>query len=173
MPIQTSAPASNATGMAAEPVMPLPAGPMFAAATLGGIATIVLWFAGSALFESMQGVLPTALAGIGTVVAIYLATTAMLSPWKARRMGDWMTFWLGATVVRLMVTPIAAWVLYSAALRDVRTLGLAVALSYVLCLFLETGTLAWFLNRRLASTDDSTSTPAASEPGHVRGADQP
>jgi len=88
MPIQTSAPASNATGMAAEPVMPLPAGPMFAAATLGGIATIVLWFAGSALFESMQGVLPTALAGIGTVVAIYLATTAMLSPWKARRMGE-------------------------------------------------------------------------------------
>lgn len=105
------------------------------------------------------------------VLAIYIATTAMLTPWKARRMGDWMTFWLGATVVRLLLTPVGVWVLYSASLRDVRTLGLAVALSYVLCLFFETGTLAWFLNRRLAPNDDSTSTPADS--GSVGGADQP
>ncbi len=173
MPIQTNAPASKATGMAAEPIMPLPARPMFAAAVAGGVTTVLLWLAGASLFESMQAGLPTALAGVGTVLAIYLATTAMLTPWKPRRMGDWMTFWLGVTVLRLMVTPVAAWVLYSAALRDVRTLGLAVALSYVLCLFLETGTLAWFLNRRLVSNDDSTSTSAASEPGHVSGADQP
>ena len=174
LPIQTPTGTQQpASGIAAEPIAALPTGTMLAAACGGAITTAVLWGLALLVIPAAQGTLPTALAAIGLVLVIYIATTMMITPWKPRRMGDWMTFWLAATVVRLLVTPVAAWVLYSAALLEVRPFGLAVALCYVLCLFLETGTIAWFLNRRLTGNDDSTSTPADSQAGSVGGSDQP
>ena len=160
-----TAPAQAAAGSRArEPIMSLPMGVLLGAVIGGGAVSLALWWAGANILAPARAteLWPTALGGIILCTIIYGLTLLAMMPWKQRPMGDWMTYWLGATVLRLMVTPLATFLLYSAAPGDLRTLGLSVALSYVICLFMETAALAWSVNQRLGSID-STRAPR-SEP---------
>lgn len=87
------------------------------------------------------------LAGAGVVAVVTLASVLVMTPWKRRPMDLWMTFWLAGTVVRLLVTPIAAFLLYSAALLPAEPLALAVATAYLVTVLTETAVLARHVGR--------------------------
>lgn len=62
----------------------------------------------------------------GVLVAICTAGGVLaITPWKPRPMTMWVAIWLGQTVVRMLVTPAAAYLLYSA--TSIRPMALAAA----------------------------------------------
>ena len=74
----------------------------------------------------------------------------ILKPWKERPASDWMTSWLAATVVRLLLTPLAAGSLYSALPLPGKPFLLAVAGTYLACLAAESVVLARDVGRALS-----------------------
>lgn len=83
-------------------------------------------------------------AALGATVsaATALLGVAILRPSAERPASDWMTSWLAATVVRLLLTPLLAVSLYSALSLPGKPFLLAVAGTYLACLFAETAVLA-------------------------------
>lgn len=93
-------------------------------------------------------------AAAGSLVA---ASTALLGvlilrPSLERPASDWMTSWLAATVVRLLLTPLLALSLYSALSLPGKPFLLAVAGTYLVCLFAETAVLARAVGSALSAT---------------------
>ena len=87
------------------------------------------------------------LIGSSVTLAVTVAGLLMMKPWKTRPITSWMTFWLGATVLRLMATPALAFLLYSAVSLSLTPFMLSVAASYMAVLFSEAGVLALYLKR--------------------------
>lgn len=145
------------TALANEPVITLPAALVYGViAVAGAIACgcwmMATWLLGHGTTTVMAG--PWAAAA---VVIAGLAGAAVMGPGKPRRVGDWMTRWLASTVVRLLLTPILTFVLYSATSLEPVALTLAVAVTYLVVLLAE----AWFLARYVAglSTRQSAAAP--------------
>lgn len=86
---------------------------------------------------------------LGTAVSLCVSVVGILvmTPWKTRPIESWMTFWLGATVLRLLATPVVAYVLYSATSRSLTPFMLSVAASYLVILFSEAGVLALYVKQ--------------------------
>lgn len=89
------------------------------------------------------------LAAAGIVAAATLGGLIVMVPWRARPIGLWPSFWLGSTVFRLLVTPVLAYLLYSATQLSAAALALHVVCTYVLALVGEVVVLAGFLKRAL------------------------
>ena len=86
-------------------------------------------------------------AGAGVVAVVALLSVLVMTPWKARPMDLWMTFWLAGTVVRLLLTPVGAFLLYSATPLPASALALAVALAYLVTVLTESSVLARHVRR--------------------------
>jgi len=88
--------------------------------------------------------------GIGLSAVMTMAGVMVMSPWKPRLSMDWMTMWLGGTVFRILATPAAAFVLYSAASPwlAMKPFGLSVAVTYMVALFTEATVLTQHFRRR-------------------------
>ena len=80
--------------------------------------------------------------GAAVSFATAMLGIAILRPSAERPASDWMTSWLAATVVRLLLTPLLAVSLYSALSLPGKPFLLAVAGTYLACLFAETAVLA-------------------------------
>ncbi len=80
--------------------------------------------------------------GASVSFATALLGIAILRPSVERPASDWMTSWLAATVVRLLLTPLVAVSLYSALSLPGKPFLLAVAGTYLACLAAETVVLA-------------------------------
>lgn len=116
---------------------------------LGLIAIAVLlvtgsWSAGVAIGPWGSAEFIAGMAGIGIAAAIANAGIFIMTPWKKRPIADWMNMWLLATIFRMLGTPTAAYLLYSAAspALTAKPFGLAVALTYIVTLFVEAAALA-------------------------------
>lgn len=72
-----------------------------------------------------------------------------VAPWKARPIGLWPTFWLASTVLRMLLTPILAYLLYSATPFGAAAVAINVVAAYLLALAGEVVVLAGFLKRAL------------------------
>lgn len=95
-----------------------------------------------AIGERLAGAGGAAALGAAVSAATALLGVAILRPSAERPASDWMTSWLAATVVRLLLTPLLAVSLYSALSLPGKPFLLAVAGTYLACLFAETAVLA-------------------------------
>lgn len=112
------------------------------------LAVGLVWYAVTSMVEPWRS---AALTGqLGSVVVAVVAALAIvaMTPWRPRPMIDWMTWWLAGTVVRLLVTPAGAFLLYSAARLEAEPLTLSVAMTYLVTVLTETAVLARHVGRQ-------------------------
>ena len=109
-----------------------------ATAGTAAIATVVAYGAGQKLADAGGA----AAFGAAVSFATAMLGIAILRPSVERPASDWMTAWLAPTVVRLLLTPLLAVSLYSALSLPGKPFLLAVAGTYLACLFAETAVLA-------------------------------
>lgn len=137
-----------------EPVVSLPTMWLLIAVVGGGAITVGAWSAAIAAGPwAGEQWLPGTL-GIAIVTIVALLGVLVMSPWVERPVTVWMSAWLGATVFRLLLTPLAVWLLYSAlpeslAAQGWKGLAIAVALSYLIILAFESFVLAGYLRRTI------------------------
>jgi hypothetical protein len=114
-----------------------------------GLIIAGLW-AGVVAARSMSSdILLSGIAGVGVSLAMTLLGVLIMTPWKRRLAIDWMTMWLAGTVFRVLATPAAAFLLYSAASPRLasKPFGLAVAVTYLVVLLSEAAILAQHFRR--------------------------
>ena len=87
--------------------------------------------------------------GAGVTAAATLAGTLIMGPWKRHPVHHWMTMWLAGVVVRVLVAPILAFLLYSAAPLGLAPLGLSIGLTYLMTILSEAALLSRHLQRVL------------------------
>jgi hypothetical protein len=104
---------------------------------LAAAAVAGAWLAVGSSRDWQSQRLMTCMFGAGLAVALSLASLLIMAPWTRRSISTWMSFWLGGTVFRLLLTPIATYVLYSATSLSGRDLGWSVATAYLAVLFSE------------------------------------
>ncbi len=130
-----------------EPIITLPIGRMVGSivglsALTYAVWAAVVWLGGFGVEAVVAG-----LAGAALVAAVGVAAALMMRPWRPRPVSEWMTWWLGGIVVRLLVTPPAAYLLYSATSLSGTPLLLAVAITYVIVQCGEAAVLALHIQR--------------------------
>ncbi len=128
-----------------EASIALPTRPLLAAIVAITVSIAVLWAALVLIAGWDRSLIEAVTWGAAMTGFIAAGATLAMTPWKARPIASWMTFWLGATVLRLFITPAAAWLLYSATSLDLEALCLAVAATY----FLSVLTEAWIIARHV------------------------
>lgn len=79
--------------------------------------------------------------GATSVIMCVIAFLAIL-PWKSRPAADWTLWWIGATTLRLLLTPVALFSVYFATLLPGPAVLLGGAAAYVVALFSETAVIA-------------------------------
>ena len=130
-----------------EPIIALPTGRMvgsivgLSALTYAGWLAVV-WVGGFGV-EAV----PAGLAGAAVVAVVGVAAALLMRPWRPRPVSAWMTWWLGGIVVRLLVTPVVAYLLYSATSLSGTPLLLSVATTYVIVQCGEAAVLALHIKR--------------------------
>ncbi|MCI0366075.1 MAG: hypothetical protein L0Y44_01980 [Phycisphaerales bacterium] len=145
--------ARRASGVGSGAGVKLPTGML-----LGGVIGAVALVAGACwaidLVWSMGGQAAiSGLIGAASVGVVAVGGVLIMTPWKSRAMADCLTMWLGATVFRLLLTPVLVYLLYSAIspALAVKPLVLSVASSYFLALLAEAAILASHIRRLLPS----------------------
>lgn len=86
-------------------------------------------------------------AGAGLVAVLAAACLLCLQPWKVRPISEWMNWWMGGTLLRLIAVPAATYLLYSATSFSALALILGVGLTYVVTLLAEAAVLAQHVRR--------------------------
>lgn len=120
---------------------------------LGTIATVAVLSAGGWVIAAI-GFDDRGLATAGVAAAIIVGGFGLLGilivgPWKQRRMSAWISYWIGGSVLRLLLIPAATYLLYSATSLNATALALSVGLTYVVTLFAEAAVLALHVQRTL------------------------
>ncbi|MBX3355694.1 MAG: hypothetical protein KF724_08350 [Phycisphaeraceae bacterium] len=100
----------------------------------------------------------------GSLAAILAAVPilAAIQPWRVRAAGTWAAIWLGSTVGRLLLTPIAGLAVYSAIPGRTDVFLLSLAGTYLACLAAEVAIAARSIARSLAAADANARQPPAS-----------
>ncbi len=134
-----------------EPVTALPTRRLLAAIALSGLAAAGIW-AGAVVATGRHGLVAEGAAGAGVVSVVSAASVLAIRPWRPRPMGDWTGPWLGGILLRLLLTPALAWLVYSATPLSLVPLMLSVAVAYVTVQISEAATVALYLKRVAWST---------------------
>ena len=133
-----------------EPTIGLPTARLITTVMFATIIAAGGWYAAASLGRWGAETARTGLIGGTLVGVIVLAGVLIMTPWVTRPVSAWMTLWLAGTVMRMLMTPIAAWLLYSATPRGslaAEPLALSVALTYLATLFSEATVLALHVKR--------------------------
>jgi hypothetical protein len=144
MPAETS-------NQSREPVTALPTLRLLATVGCAGVAAAGIW-AGAVVATGRTGLVAEGAAGAGLVALVSAASILAIRPWRPRAMGDWAGPWLGGILLRLLVTPAVAWLVYSATPLSPVPLLLSVALAYMIVQISEAATVALYLKRVAWST---------------------
>ncbi len=131
------------------PAISLPTGMLIiavlaACSLVSVIWTGIAWQAGWGNQVIISGPVGGAAVALTGILAILVMT-----PWRPRDMGMWMTMWMAATVLRLLLTPALTYLLYSATSLSGMALGLAIVTSYFLALMAEWVVLDRHINKVL------------------------
>ena len=142
-------------GKAREPLIRLPSGVMF---TVFGV--IVLLIAACWLLLAWSGSQPWPVAGAGLLgalasVVVGGAGLLIVKPWNPRRAGDLALLWLGSTVVRVLVTPLLALVLYFAAYPPIYPFVLGAGTAYLAILLSETALVTLHMRAQFDPVEDT------------------
>lgn len=136
--VRQSAPGS------AEALVSLPFRALLSLISLVILLVAGCWSAAVALGPWGAVEFASGMAGVAITAVMAVGGVLIMTPWKKRPIADWMNMWLLATVFRMLGTPTAAYLLYSAASSALaaKPYGLAVALTYIATLFVEAAALA-------------------------------
>lgn len=126
---------------------------MLAVVVVAAMCMAGLWLALGLLGPWGSQVMTSGLVGVASVAAVMLAGVFIMTPWKPKPVADWMTFWMAATVFRLLLTPVVIYVIYSAAspALAVKPLVLSVAAAYFVILLSEASVVACHVRRSCPS----------------------
>ncbi len=146
----TGTPEAAVTGKARlgeEPVIAWPGWRLIG--TIAGAAALSAgaWLAAPQLGPWDSGVGVAGVAGAVLVGGLAIVVLLVVRPWKMRPLSAWMNFWIGGTVLRLLLVPAATYLLYSATSLSATPLALSVTLTYLLTLFAEAAVLALYVRR--------------------------
>jgi hypothetical protein len=130
-----------------QPVIPLPTSRLLGA-VLGTSALVgLIWILISAVLGHEGQIVLAGLAAAIIVGACTAAGLLVITPWRPRPVSQWVSLWLAQTVVRLLVTPLVSFLLYSAAPLGAIPLALAVGLTYLAAVLSEAGVVRRYLQR--------------------------
>ena len=130
-----------------EPSIALPTGLLLASVCGSAMATsfgwlAVVWVGGFGWEVGVAGP-----AGAAVVAGVGVVAVVAMQPWRSRPVISWVTIWLAAIVGRLLLTPAAAFLLYSAAPLGGTPLLLSIAITYVIVQVCEAAVLAMHVQR--------------------------
>ena len=128
-----------------EPSISLPISKMLLAIFVSSLATSLGWMLVVKLGDFKAGTMAAGLAGAGLVMGTGFLVVVLMKPWRSRPVGDWANIWLAGTIGRLLITPGAAYLLYSATPLSWSPLLLSVAMSYVIVQISEAAVLSLHL----------------------------
>ena len=125
-----------------EPNISLPTSKMILAIFMSSLAACLGWMLVVKLGDFEAGTMAAGPAGAGLVLAIGILVVILMRPWRRRLLGDWVNIWLAGIIGRLLITPAAAYLLYSATSLSGTPLLLSVATTYVIVQCGEAAVLA-------------------------------
>jgi hypothetical protein len=111
------------------------------------VATMAAWAVVAWVVAPRREVLVAGGAGAGVVVAVSVLAVLVIRPWQVRPVSAWINWWLGAMVLRILLTPAVAYLLYSATALSLTPLMLSVAATYVVVQVSEAAAVAHYLKR--------------------------
>lgn len=145
---------TNGTGQATttasgteDPTLALPTLRLLAALVTAGAGTALGWLAVVRVAGYGGDVAAAGAAGSALVVGVSAASLLAILPWRVRPVSSWVNAWLAAIVLRLVLTPAMAYLLYSAAPLSGTPLLLSVATAYVIVQICEAAVLALYVKR--------------------------
>jgi hypothetical protein len=130
-----------------EPSLALPTWRMLLTIAAGTVAAILGWAVVTSIVAPGRAVLVAGAAGMAVVAAVSVLGVLVICPWRTRPVSAWINWWLGAMVLRLLLTPAAAYLLYSATALSLTPLMLSVAVTYVVVQVSEAAVVAHYLKR--------------------------
>lgn len=130
-----------------EPIITMPTRRLLAAIGVAGAASVAAWAAVAWIADGGADAIIAGAAGGAVATATGVLGVLLTRPWRPREITAWTTMWLGMMVVRLLLTPLLGYLLYSATPLSLTPLMLSVAVTYVIVLFSETAVLAVHVRR--------------------------
>ena len=143
---QTAPPATTDEPRFALPTARLVLAAIAVAAGCAGTWTVIALTAGWDVAVARSGWL-----GALVVAVVMVVSVLAIRPWKARTLPAWMSAWVASMGLRLLLTPVGALLLYSAAALSPEAMAISVALAYLLSLLAETAVLANYVSRQTGS----------------------
>jgi hypothetical protein len=130
-----------------EPSLALPTWRMLLTIAAGTVATFMGWAVVTSIIEPGRQILVAGGAGAAVVAATSTLAVVVIRPWRTRLVGDWINWWMGSLVLRILLTPAVAYLLYSATALSLTPLMLSVAVTYVVVQVSEATAVAHYLKR--------------------------
>ncbi|MCZ6836727.1 MAG: hypothetical protein O7G85_13200 [Planctomycetota bacterium] len=115
----------------------MPTKRLIVAVLVGAIASSLIWMLVVSIASLSRQTMLAGPVGAGLVAFTTLLGILVMSPWQTREISLWWTMWLASMVLRLLLTPALAFLLYSATSFSPEAMCLAVAASYFLTLGAE------------------------------------
>ena len=125
-----------------EPTIALPTGRMVWSIVGLSILTAVGWMAVVWIGRLGNEAGTAGVAGAAIVAVVSVAASLLMRPWRPRLLSWWVSWWLGGILIRLLITPAAAYLLYFATSLSGTPLMLSVATTYVIVQCGEAAVLA-------------------------------
>jgi hypothetical protein len=113
----------------------------------GSVVTMAAWAVVAWVVAPRREVLVAGAAGAAVVVTVSVLAVLVIRPWRTRPVSAWINWWLGAMVLRILLTPTVAYLLYSATALSLTPLMLSVAATYVVVQVSEAAAVAHYLKR--------------------------
>lgn len=147
----TAAPAA-----APEPVARVPWKSTLIAGAVAAGLSCAGWWAGCRLLAPTVEMSPDAVrigcSGIILTWVVAALSMLVLTPWTARPISTLAALWMGSTIIRLLVTPAGAYLLYLSSPSAPKALALAVGLGYFVQLMTEASSIAAGMAKALVPT---------------------
>ncbi len=114
-----------------EPSIPLPTLRMLGTVIAAATGTGLLWTGLTFVVPAMSSTITEGVLGAGVVAFVSIVGVLVMRPSSPRPISSWVNTWLAATLLRLVLTPVLAYLLYSSTALGLVPLMLSVAVTYM------------------------------------------
>ena len=119
------------TTATAEPSIPLPTLRMLGTVIAAATGTGLLWAGLTFVVPAMSSTITEGALGAGVVAFVSILGVLVMRPSSPRPISSWVNTWLAATLLRLVLTPVLAYLLYTSTALGLVPLMLSVAVTYM------------------------------------------
>jgi hypothetical protein len=149
-------PMNAAPSQPSEPLARVPWKSTLLASAVAAGLSCAGWWAGCRLLAHSVDMGPdTVRIGCSGIILTWVVSALSmlaLTPWTARPISTLAALWMGSTIIRLLVTPAGAYLLYLSSPSAPKALALAVGLGYFVQLMTEAGSIAAGMSKALVPT---------------------